>query len=109
MIQHNACVGKRCKAELVLRVQVDILELHFVAVQGAVDGLFHDEADEAETVGDPARLDDLGSRPLAGAPVENPALVDDEVHGAHSLLDGDVRVRVVAVDDVHVLLIESLE
>ena len=41
--------------------------------------------------------------------VEGPALVDDKVHGAHSLLDGGGHIRAMAEDQVHILHIEALQ
>ena len=41
--------------------------------------------------------------------VEGPALVDDEVHGAHSLLDWGRHVRAVAEHQVHILHIQALQ
>ncbi|KAJ8540616.1 hypothetical protein ON010_g12612 [Phytophthora cinnamomi] len=51
---------------------------------------------------------DLSGCPRARASVEGPALRDHEVHRAYGLLNGGVWVRLVAENDVHILLIESL-
>ncbi len=54
-------------------------------------------------------LEDAFGRPLAGAPVEGLALVDDVVHGADGFLDGGVEVGAVAEDQVDVVELEALQ
>ena len=41
--------------------------------------------------------------------VEGPALVDDKVHGAHSLLNGGRHIWAMAEDQVHILHIQALQ
>ena len=43
------------------------------------------------------------------SPVECPALVNDKVHGAHSLLDGSSGVGPMAENKVHVIQLQTLQ
>jgi len=54
-------------------------------------------------------LEDALGRPLAGAPVEGLALVDDVVHRADRLLDRSVEIRAVAENQIHVVELEPCE
>lgn len=47
--------------------------------------------------------------PLARAPVESPAVLDDIVHGVHGLFNGCARVRTVTEDHVHVVQLHALD
>jgi len=71
--------------------------------------LFNNGPDEVESLGHRPGLGDLLGRPLTGAPVESPAVVDDVVHGPHGFLDGRGGVGAVAVDNVDVVHVEALE
>lgn len=82
---------------------------YLVPRQQIVLRLLDDRADEIQAVGNPPRLRDLLSAPLAGPPVERPPLIDHVVHGPHRLLDRRRRVRPVAVDDVDVVHVQPLE
>lgn len=80
-----------------------------MAGEEVVLGLLDEGADEVEAGGDGAGLGDLLGGPLAGAPVEGPAAVDDVVHGADGLFDGGGGVGAVAVEDVDVVHVEAAE
>jgi len=64
---------------------------------------------EPKAISDLARLDHVARAPLTRAPVESPALVNDEVHGSDSLLDESARVGSVAEEQVDVFESETHE
>lgn len=43
------------------------------------------------------------------SPVECPALINDKVHGAHSLLNGSGGVWPVAEDKVHIVELKAMQ
>jgi len=71
--------------------------------------LFNNRPDEVESLGHSPGLSDLLGRPLTGAPVESPAVVNNVVHGPHGFLDGRGDVGAVAVENVDVVHVEALE
>ncbi len=96
-------------AELLLLEETLVLDLEALAVEERVLALLHDRANQAQTLsGVLGNLNVLGA-PLGGAPVEGLALVDDPVHRANGLLDGGMDVGAVAVNDVDVVELETLQ
>lgn len=83
--------------------------LYLMAGEEVVFGLLDDGADEIEAVGDGPGLGDLLGGPLAGAPVEGPAAINDVVHGTDGLLNGRGGVGAMAVEHVDVVHVEALE
>lgn len=54
-------------------------------------------------------LSDLVSVPLASSPVESPALTDHPIESSADLLHGDIGIRTMAEDNIHILKLKSLE
>ena len=83
---------------------LDALTLEQVVLRLLRDGLA-----EVVTLGGLDRVADLARRPLAGPPVQRLAARHDVAHRPHGLLDGRVRVRSVAVEDVDEVETETLQ
>lgn len=71
--------------------------------------LLHNGTNQVQPLSDSPSLGDLLGRPLAGAPIKSPALIDDIIHGPNGLLDGRGGVRAVAIENVEVVHVEPLE
>ena len=99
--------GRQAQADVV--VQARVLLLHALAVEQVVLRLLHHRLVQVVTLGDLPGGTDVARAPLARPPVQRLALPDHVAHGPHRLFDGRVRVRTVAVDQVHMLQAQAPE
>jgi hypothetical protein len=70
------------------------------------------EADErrcARPFRRPPRLDDLAAAEVGATDVADLALTDEVVEGGHGLLDGSLRIREVALVEIHVLRAQAAQ
>ena len=88
-----------------------MLPLHVRARPGAQKNVRHayHRANKTQAVSDSPRLLNLLGRPLARAPVEGPAALDDVVEAAHHLLHRRLAVGAVCVEQVDVLEAEAVK
>ena len=78
-------------------------------MEQVVLGLLGDGGVEVVAVAEGEGLGELGGGPFAGAPVEDFALHDEVVHGAAGFEDGRGGVGAVAVVEIEVVHLETLE
>ena len=90
-------------------VEAGVLDLDPPAVHEVVLGLLHDRLAEVVPLGDLPRSPDLLSRPLGGSPVQRPPGRNDVGHRPYGLLDRGLGIGAMAVHDVDVVELETLE
>lgn len=72
-------------------------------------GLLNNGPNEIEPLSNAPRLRDLLRRPLTRPPIIGPALINDVIHSPDGLLDGSGDVGAVAVDEIDVIHVQSLQ